>query len=154
MDQLSTFRLVSLVGSMYKIISKCLALCLKVVLSGIVSKEQGAFLQGRSMADEVLCANECIDARIHEGKPGVLCKLDLEKVYNHVNWEFLMYVMRRCGIGMKWRRWIWKCVSMASFSVLLNGVPKGNFGCNRGICQGDLLSSPLFLLVAGVLSDH
>lgn len=62
-----------------------------------------------------------------------------------------MYVMKRCGFGMKWI-WIWKCVSMASFSVLLNGVPKGNFGCGRDICQGDLLSPLLFLLIAGVLS--
>lgn len=44
-----------------------------------------------------------------------------------------MYVMRRCGFGLKLRNWIWKCFSLASFSVLLNGVPKGHFGCSRGI---------------------
>lgn len=55
------------------------------VLSGIVLREQGAFLQGRSMADGVLCANECVDASIWDGKPGVLCKLNLEKAYDHVN---------------------------------------------------------------------
>lgn len=82
---LSDFRPVSLVGSTYKIISKCLALRLKEVLPGIVPREQGAFLQGRTMMDGVLCANECINARIREGKPGVLCKLDLEKAYDHVN---------------------------------------------------------------------
>lgn len=37
------------------------------------------------MADGVLCANDYIDARICEGIPGVMCKLDLEKAYDHVN---------------------------------------------------------------------
>lgn len=91
-DQLFDFRLISLVKNTYKIISKCLANRLKEVIPGIVSREQGAFLQGRSMFDGVLCANEYIDARIWEGKSGVVPKLDLEKAYNHVNWDFLMYV--------------------------------------------------------------
>lgn len=73
------------------------------------------------MVDGVLCANELIDGWIRYGKPRVLCKLDLEKAYELVNWDFLMYVLRRCGFGVKWRQWIWRCISLASFSVLLNG---------------------------------
>lgn len=84
-DQLSDFRPVSLVGSIYKIISKCLAQRLKEVLLVLISREQGAFLQGKTMADGVLCANELIDGVIRDEKPGVLCKLDLEKAYDHVN---------------------------------------------------------------------
>lgn len=38
-DQLSKFRHVNLVGKTYKIISKCLALHIKEVLPGIVSRE-------------------------------------------------------------------------------------------------------------------
>lgn len=58
------------------------------------------------MTDGVLCANECIDARNREGRSGVLCKLDLEKAYDHVNWDFLLYVLRICGFSLKWRQWI------------------------------------------------
>lgn len=143
----------SLIGSTYKIISKCLAMRLKEVLSGLILREQGVFLQGRSMADGVLCANKLIDARICQGRHGILFKLDLKKAYDHVNWEFLMYVLHRCGFGIKWRKWIWKYISLASYSVLLNEIPKGHFDCSRGIRQGDPISPLLFLLVAGVLGS-
>jgi len=54
----------------------------------------------------VLIANECIEDRRLAGKNGAMCKLDLEKAYDCVNWNFLDYIMLRMGFGAKWRRWI------------------------------------------------
>jgi hypothetical protein len=51
----------------------------------------------------------------------VLCKLDLDKAPDHVNWEFLLYMLNRCGFGEKWRTLIPHCISMVRFSVLING---------------------------------
>jgi hypothetical protein len=48
-------------------------------------------------------ANECLDTRIRPGEPSILCKLDLEKTYYHVNWEFLLYVSKQCGFGKRYR---------------------------------------------------
>ena len=36
-----------------------------------------------------------MDSRIRPGEYGVLCMFDIEKVYDHVNWEFLLY-LRMC----------------------------------------------------------
>jgi hypothetical protein len=30
---------------------------------------------------------------------GALCKLDIENAYDHVNSDFLLYLLRRCGFG-------------------------------------------------------
>lgn len=53
--------------------------------------------------DGVLVANKCIHSRHRDKESGVLCKLDLEKAYDIVEWGFLSYLMCRMGFGAKWR---------------------------------------------------
>lgn len=44
--------------------------------------------------DGVLVANECIARILKKRDLGILCKFDLEKAYNRVNWAFLFYMLR------------------------------------------------------------
>jgi hypothetical protein len=71
-----------------------------------------------------LIANECLNSIIKYGEPSVLCKLDLEKAYDHVNWSLLLY-MPRSGSERKWSTWIAHCISSPSvhFSILVNDTP-------------------------------
>ena len=71
---------------------------------------------------------------------GLVCKLDIEKTYDHLNWEFMLEVMRRKGLGQRWLTWITWCMSTASFSILINGTSMGFFRSTRGLRLGDLLS--------------
>ena len=72
---------------------------------------------------------------MNSGILGVIVKLDIEKVYDHVNWDALFYLMEMMGFEEKWRRWMKFCVSKVRFSVLVNGSPVGFFGSTRGLCQ-------------------
>jgi hypothetical protein len=150
--EIKDFHPISLVGGVYKIIAKVLANRMRRVMDKIISKPQNAFVKGRQILDSILIANECLDSRLKAGDPGVLCKLDMEKTYDHVNWNFLLYLLRRCGFGEKWCMWIKQCISTTRFSVLINGSPIGYFGSSRGVRQGDPLSPFLFVLVMKAFS--
>lgn len=122
--QASDFTLISLLHGVYKIMAKALALRLAVVMETIISYFQSSTIRGRQIHDSILIANELIDSRIREKKPGYAMKLDFYKAFDSFSWEYLDYMLDRCGFSLKWRSWVRACISSAHFSVLYNGSAK------------------------------
>ena len=102
--------------------------------------------------DAVLIANEAINSILKSNRGAILCKLDIEKVYDHVDWSFLLPVMKKMGFRERWCRWIKWCLSTVRFSVLVNGSPTGFFQSSRDLRQGDPLSPYLFVIVMEAFS--
>ncbi|GKV46217.1 hypothetical protein SLEP1_g53216 [Rubroshorea leprosula] len=147
-QRIEEFIPISLIGVMYKIIAKLLSNRLQKVLPKIIGEQQMAFIGGRQLVDGVVIANEVIDEAKRKKKKSFLFKVDFEKAYDNVCWDFIDYMMRRMGFNTTWRTWIRECLTSSSVSVLINGSPTNQFPVSKGIRQGDPLSPFLFLIVA------
>lgn len=92
--------------------------------------------------------NEIFYEAKKEGNIEAVFKVDFAKAYDSVCWEFLIEMMIGMNFSLKWRLWIMECVSMVTASMLVNGIPMGQFKLERGLRQGDALPPFLFLIVA------
>ncbi|WJX73507.1 hypothetical protein P8452_57279 [Trifolium repens] len=119
-QRLNDFRPISLVGSLYKILAKVLANRLRMVIGGVISESQTAFVKDRQIFDRILIANKVVDEAL----------------------------MGKMEFPTLWRKWMRECVYTATASILVNGSPTGEFPFQRGLRQGDPLCPFLFLLAA------
>ncbi|KAK2442416.1 hypothetical protein QL285_013611 [Trifolium repens] len=147
-QELGDFRPISLLGCWYKILAKVLATRLANVIGKLIPKTQSAFLKGRQLVEGVVVVNEVIDYAKKSGKKCVILKVDFEKAYDSVEWEFLDYMLMRFGFSHKWRNWMKACIGAGSLSVLVNGSPTEEVHIKRGLKQDDPLAPLLFLVVA------
>ena len=63
----------------------------------------------------------------------MVCKFDIEKAYDQVNWDTLFYLLDMMVFWVRWRGWLKACVITVRFSILVNGSSAGFFGSSRGL---------------------
>ncbi|XP_071708985.1 uncharacterized protein [Rutidosis leptorrhynchoides] len=137
------FRLISLVGFFYKIVTNRLLL----IINKIISPVQSAFISRRQILDGPLMLSEIMSWYKKTNRHMLLFKVDFEKAYDSFNWDYLLFLLSSLGFGNKWRGWILGCLKSARTSVLVNGSPTRELQIKRGLRQGDPLNPFLFIIV-------
>jgi len=146
-QSMDEYRPISLIGSVYKIISKILAKRLQKILHKVIDIKHSTFVENRGLLDSVVVANEVVDEVKRKKENCIIVKVNFEKAYDSVKWDFLFYMMEKLGFCSKWIKWIRGCLQSSTISVLVNDSPTEEFKPEKGLRQGDPLAPFLFLLV-------
>ncbi|OMO90964.1 reverse transcriptase [Corchorus capsularis] len=122
-EYVKQFRPISLCTVAYKLITKVLVNRLRPLLDNLVGPLQSSFIPGHQAADNVFIAQEMIHTiRRSRSKLGLMAiKIDLEKAYDRVRWDFLRDTLIVFGFPDSWVQLIMYCVESSSMSVMWNG---------------------------------
>jgi hypothetical protein len=104
------FRPISLCNIGYKIITKVMANRIKNILPSIIPENQGGFIKGRNIGDNIILVQEAIHSSQSRKEKGMVIKLDLANAFDRVRHSFLFQVMQRLGFDHSFVTWTQACI--------------------------------------------
>ncbi|GBG71692.1 hypothetical protein CBR_g9105 [Chara braunii] len=119
-SEIRNWRPISLFNFSYKLLAKTMANRLAVHLPGLVGLDQGAFVRGRSICDNLATAIESLEIIGSRNVDVAVLMLDMEKAYDRVNWAFVLTTLKRMNFGSNF------CNSVkALYPALVRGTLRG-----------------------------
>lgn len=110
-----------MINCSFKLITKLLTERLAKVLPSLIDDTQTAFLKGRLITDNIVCVQEVIHDIKSKNIKGVMFKLDFEKAFDKVNWDFLIETLKARGFGTLFQSWIKTILEGGKLASILMG---------------------------------
>jgi hypothetical protein len=101
-SKLGNWRLITLLGNVYKVLAKTLAGRIQASLPHIIRPNQTGFVEGRSILDNTFMAQESLKWAVESNQDLVLLLLDFKKAFDMIEWGFLFTALSKLGFNDTW----------------------------------------------------
>ena len=147
-DSIFQLRPISLCNVGYKVITKTLTNRLKEFMPSISAQNQSSFVPERQIIDNILIYQEVLHSMRtqKQGKGIMMIKVDLEKAYDWLSWDYIRNTVEHVRLLESWIRNVMHYIETVRMSIVWNGKKLDWFIPTRGIRQGDAISPYLFVL--------
>ncbi|XP_010667105.1 uncharacterized protein LOC104884190 [Beta vulgaris subsp. vulgaris] len=113
------FRPISCCNTIYKCVTKVLCGRLRQILPNIIMENQGGFVHGRYIAHNIMVVRDLVkNYGRKKASPSCILKIDIQKVYDTMNWEFLKEMITRLQFPVGFIQLVMECY-YASLYLLL-----------------------------------
>lgn len=136
------------VSTIFKVETKVISNHIKSFLGKLIGPQQTSFLKGRRAIDNVVIIKDIVH-HLHNSKSSkesLILKIDLEKVFDRIEWSFIYPMLLLFKFPQKIIKLIMCYVIISRITVLVNETKMDYFSPFRNIFHGDHMSSYIFIL--------
>ena len=108
----------TLLNSLYKLVSGCIADRIKPHLDTIVHGDQKGFVSGRYIGEAIRSTYDIMQWAISNKKTGIILLTDFEKAYDSLSFKFIKKCLKFLNFGECMIKWI--DILLNNFSAVIN----------------------------------
>ena len=149
---LKNWRPLTLLNTLYKMVSGCIAERIKPHLDSIIHPNQKGFIAGRFIGEAIRTTYDVLHWAKMQKRAGILLLIDFEKAYDSLSFSFIKKCLNYLNFGESIVSWI--SLLLNNFSAVLNhcGNLSRLFPIERGARQGDPIASYIFIISIEILA--
>jgi hypothetical protein len=132
-NNISQYRAMCLLNVDFKVFSKLLTDRITPMANKLISDSQSTFIKGSNILEGVVILHEVIHELKRTRRKGVLFKIDFEKSYDRVKWDFVKEVMEKKGFPKNWIDQSMQTIQGGKVCINVNGDMTQFFNTYQGL---------------------